>query len=522
MNQKPPRTVLKSLAVGLLLGAALAAVCVAGILVLTTLADLLLLLLFSFGMGGKVGVFGMLAWLVGLGVGLVLILGIVALAVRWALRRFARWHKDGWTWAAMGVGIAGAIALAFLFSPYWLKDTTTRLVTGESIANRASLPASEPEIRHMQTVVRPAADAGDALAQFELGMAQLHGAAGEKRDRETGTRWIRQAAAQPQGIEARLLLAVEQIAEPIPEIGRMRTSSDVDKKVEALLALRSTLPEQWQPVMLATVGILQQSSYRKDTPEDQAIRDRMIKIGAGGSRAFTVYAAQLEETTASSHEMRKEYAEADIAWQRALQGYAQAGAVFETERLQREMLPKRLRSLSVPAVDDNLLKPDAALSQRLWNFALTVDREQVHERTAGGDQELAKSAALLALEYSPNPAEIASVHPARVWSGDTWAYSRWLLALRHARGDCMAALELSEATKSWRRPGDQQPWTLLNYAWARAWAESAEQCARTDEERRQVREPLDHLIALSHYQGAAPGELENARAGVASMIAQLR
>jgi len=403
-----------------------------------------------------------------------------------------------------------------------VRETALQLATGHATADRSALPASEDERRHIKDTVRPAALAGDPVAQVELALALLRGAQGESRDAMAANEWIKRAAALPQGHEARLLLAVDSRSESLQPGARLLTEDDTAVRVNALRQLQTTLPTDWLPALLGTIGEAQRKHYGSH-PNDQAMRDAMFDAGSVGSRAFAVLAAQHDEDVAVSHDRQGQLEQSDAAWQRALAGYARAGALFEVARLRGEALPDRLRAL--PLVAEALVPmpaPNAQVADRLWRFAWLLGADPVHERASPGQRDLATALALLALERGPNAPEFAGVNPAQRWSVDPWALGRWLKVLRLARGDCAAAAELSDATRQRRRrasvDSDSPPASSLDLAWAVAWAEAGENCARTDDERRLARQRRESLAYLKF----APGELEAARAGAAAVTAALR
>jgi len=192
-------------------------------------------------------------------------------------------------------------------------------------------------------------------------------------------------------------------------------------------------------------------------------------------------------------------------------------------RFYDETLPERLLATPLPifpVARAHLV--DAMLSQRLWLFAQALGDDAAWDHARPGERDLAMVAALVALELAPAASTIAVVNPAQRWTTSPWAMGRWILALRYARGDCLAALELSDSTRFRRRPAvvnQPQPGaSTLDMAWAVAWMEVGETCASTDDERTQARVRRAQL----DYLRFTPGTLEKARAGVAATIAELR
>ncbi|MEO8674358.1 MAG: hypothetical protein ABI569_02200 [Casimicrobiaceae bacterium] len=440
---------------------------------------------------------------------------------RWILPMFFGQRRSGPGWSAFLLGLLLGIALALSMTPFAVWDMATLLTTGETIAARAPLPADEEELRRLRERVRPAAQAGDPAAQVELALALRRGAAGEARDREEAAVWTARAASHPEGFEARLLLALNTRAEPVPRGGRMAAESDSAVRVEALRRLRPRLPADWQPALLGTVGEVQRTHSGED-PDDQPMRDSMAEAGRAGSRAFAVLAAEYDEAMAIRDDRDGRIEQADAGWRRALEGYSIGGAAFEIARLRDETLPERLRTMADPPAGASGPASDAAVALRFWRFAWALDADYVDDRTAPKERDVASAMALLAMERSPDPAKIASLNPAKRWFSDPWAIGRWLLALRHARGDCAAALTLSDSTRNRRRPPvvGAPNWapSMLDFAWALAWLEAAERCALTDDERSLALERR-HLLEPLPFK---PGELASARAGVASTIATLR
>ena len=329
-------------------------------------------------------------------------------------------------------------------------------------------------------------------------------------------------AVHPEGPELALVAAVTRLAVPAGSPGRLLTKGDLQLQVDALRQLLPTVPPAWQAVVLGTMAELQRGNTG-GPPAEGPMSEALMDAGRAGSRAFLVLAAQHQEEIAQQLERNTAGASADVAWQRTLHAYAAAGATFEVARLYDESLPLRLRALPLPA--GPAAPPsatDAVLSQRLWLLAQALGDDAVWDRARLGERDLAMAASLVALELAPAAAPLALVNPAQRWSTSPWALGRWIMALRHARGDCLAALALSSAARQRRRPAtvnQPQPGaSSLDLAWAVAWTEAAESCARTEEERQQVIEQKAQL----DYLRFDPGVLDAARAGVAASLTVLR
>lgn len=520
MTRHRPPAFTSTFLIGALLGAASVAIVALSILAVTMLGWVPLIVLLSF-VGDSGG--SMLPLLVILPVALLLAGLLVMAAMRWALIRFARWPKGPRTYIGMAVGCAVSIALAIVFAPTTLKDMAARITTGESLAQRAALPATDAEMLHMRTSVRPAAEAGNAQAQFELGMALLHGSDGERPDRTAALQWIAASAAQPAGVEARLLQAVERTASlQTPSSGQLRVDRRV--KAAALLALQPTLPAAWQPVMLGAAAQLQDRSDAPTQPTPDTV-DAYRAAALAGSAAFAVQVAIYDEAAARNADAEGRTGDADAHFARALEGYARAGADYEVARLQHHQ-PQRAPATTDTPLARHRIQPDAALSQRLLHLANLLDRDAVQTRVGEGHRELAMSAALMAFESSPDPAAFGDLNPTQRWKAPEGPFARWWQALLHARGDCMAALELSELTRSWEGPPviDRQgmPTTPLDDAWAMAWAERAARCAAPGEQAQQVARRINDLKALIPYRRIPVTQLDAARAGANAMVEGLR
>lgn len=383
-------------------------------------------------------------------------------------------------WSAAVIGAATSSALGLWLAPAEITSAARQFATGETAQQRAARPAVQARQQRLQAILD----------------------------------------AAPGGPEAMLLAAVDRVAAPIPTPGRQLGGDDVKMRVAALRGLQTTLPPEWQPVLIGTLAEVQQYHYGPH-PDDEGRREALAEGGRAGSRALTLLAAENEEGIADYLDRGGEQQLADKAWQRALEGYATAGAAFEVARLSDETLPKRLGAIQAPAAAQ-FPGIDAAFSKRLWVFAQALGDDDAYPHARPGQRDLALMSALIALERAPDAPLVALRNPAQRWSTGPWAMGRWVLALRHARGDCLAALELSNATRHRRRPAvvnqSQPPASTLDMAWAVAWMEAGEACARSDEELRQVRE---HRATLAYIR-FAPGELEAARAGVSATIAVLR
>lgn len=506
----------RSILLGFLAGAGAVAVVAVVVLAMAAVAAAPLLILIAMGFGG------MSKTLLLLFAALVVAV-VTPFLARWIWRRIAgggffrqRRSALGWVAVAAGALVGGAACVAVIPEP--ARNNLVEFVTGERPGARAPLPATDAERERLAERVRPAALAGDPAAQVELGLALQYAAGGESRDLDEAAVWIKRAAAHPQGYEGRLLVAVNRMAEPVPRSGRIVTDGDFAVKIAALRRLAPDLPPDWQPVLLGIVGAMPcpQSHYGCDSHSG---RDALTDAGRAGSRAYTVHAAELEEAAATKDEGNGHLEQAAAGWRRAQHGYATAGAFYEVARLRYETLPERLEEFPDPPPVAAWPAPDAELAQRFWRLAWALDAEYVHERAPHGHQEVAGAMALLAMERAPDATPIASLDPARRWSRN--APGRFLLMLRHARGNCSAAVEVSDSIRSRRRSGFsnvKERVSMHDMAWALAWAEVAERCADSEELRKYAGERRLALEAMY----VDKDDLEQARAGVAATIAAMR
>ncbi len=328
-------------------------------------------------------------------------------------------------------------------------------------------------------------------------------------------------AAHPEGPEAALIAAVDRTATPVPRPGRQLDDADLQARLDALQQLLPTIPPGWQTVVLGTMAEIQRGHIAGPTTQGPLAKAQ-LEASRTGSRAMLILHAQLQEQIAHYAEKAEETALADAAWQRALQAYIAAGAAFDVARFYDETLPQRLRNVPIPVLSvASSPSVDAVLAQRLESFARALGDDMAWDSARPGARDLALVAALVALELSPAPSAIAGINPAQRWVQSPWALARWILALRHARGDCMAALELSDALGHRRRilvNASDTTASELDLAWATAWMEAAGACASTENERAQVQMRKSELA----YLRFAPGALEAARTGVATTVAGLR
>jgi hypothetical protein len=476
-------------------------------------------------------------------------------------RRLAR--SDYFAWPRLNserigysLGVLSGVAIAFALVPTSLKDDAVHHFTGTKPSDSAPLPASDVERQRLAERVRPAALAGDPAAQVELGLALQYGAAGEPRDMRKAGEWIRRAAGHAQGYEGKLVLAASRLAEPVPSPGRMLTDADAASQVAALRRIAPELPSDWHPVLVGTIADVLPQHYGGTHPDDQDTRDALSEAGRVGGRAYAVKAAGLDEAIATGHERaaaraqargaraaRKasatgtedsdaetvaaasavaiESGRAAAAWRRAQQGYASAGAIYEVERLRIETDPDRLEAFPDPPPVRAWPPPDAGLAERLKRFAWALEADYTTQRTPHELRSLARAAALAAVEREPDPGSLAGFYPARDWMNGEGAVGRFLLALRHARGDCAAALELSNKTRFRRQTGFSNitpKVSMHDMSWALAWAESAERCAVAEELRTEAGQ---RRLALQGMY-IDKQDMASARAGVVATIAALR
>lgn len=509
-----PRTRARALLVGLLIGVAgsLAAGALMALLILKG-ASLLLALLSGFNRS-------MLLTLAVAAIALVVFGVLAVLGIDWMLRHSRHLRRDRWASASMVLGAVLVPALALVLTPEHLRNEVRAAVTGQRPPPRA-LAATEAEQRHLREVLRPAAEAGDARAQFRLGIALRYGLGGAPVDHAEEARWIRRAMDRPDGAEARLLIAVERMAPP--DMARVVSAEDRQAKVQALRNLPEAQSPAWRPLVLGTIAGVQRVSHPGDTRADTPMHDAWAEAGRAGSRAAAVLAAGLYEQMALRPDRSASDDEIAANWHRALDGYARAGSLYDLRRLQREGLEPQPRATPTPEARP-WHAPDATRSQRLRELAETLDGDNVpRDRIPSGDLDLANAAALLAIELAPDPAALAGM---RAMHGGILerihALQRWLLALRHARGDCMAALALSRQLKSWEAPDWNTPITTLRSAWAMAWAESAQRCARSDEQRAEAAHQLHTIGLFIDTDHTTEQEIEAARADLATLLAELR
>jgi hypothetical protein len=381
---------------------------------------------------------------------------------------------------AQVLGMAAGLVLTAWALPTPITSSARQFLTGQTAAERAARPAVEARSRRLEAVL----------------------------------------AGHPDGPEALLLKAVNRVAKPLPAGGGQLSNADLQARADALRALAPALPPHWQAVALGTAAEQLRGRSGVDTT-DASVGQALVEAGRVGSRAFRVLGAQELERIAARREAKGPSRQADEAWQQALDSYAAAGADYEVARLYDEALPERLRTLPLPPRAP-APTADAALAQRLWTFAQALGDDAAWDIARPGERDLALATTLVALELAPEASPLATVNPAQRWTLAPSAISRWLLSLRHARGDCLAALALADATRQRLRDvgvGRSQPGgSSLDLAWATVLAESAQACVRTEEERVRVREYRAQL----DYLNFEPGVLDAARAGLAAGVQGLR
>jgi hypothetical protein len=460
-----------------------AGVAVVALLVVATALALngSLLVIIQTGFGGS-------GWLTALLVvgGMLAALGAAALVGRLLRRRWLpllRTRLSGGVagWLGMVAGAVLGLCLGAWMVPEPIASSAREFLTGESARQRAERPVTQAIQQRLQLLL----------------------------------------AAHPEGPEAALIAAVNRTATPVPRPGRQLDGADLRARLDALQQLLPTVPPGWQTVVLGTMAEIQRG-HIAGSPTHGPLAKAQLEASRTGSRAMLVLSAQLQEEIAHYAEKAGEAALADAAWQRALQAYMAAGAAFEVARFYDEALPERLRNVPVPVWSIAPSPPvDSVLAQRLASFAQALGDDMAWDSARPGARDLAVVAALVALELSPAPSAMALSNPAQRWAQSPWALARWILALRHARGDCMAALELSQALGQRRRvlvSWENTTASELDLAWAVAWMEAGGVCASSDEERAQVQMRKSQL----DYLRFAPGALEAARSGVAATVAGLR
>lgn len=509
MPQSPNRGFLQALASGLFLGIlfalGFAVVVMAGAIVVA----FPILLVVGLGFGSLDRLLGMLVLLAAGGL---LGLALIGFLATWILRRFARVEKTPAVWAGLAGGLALALVGTFLLAPEPVRDSASTFFTGQSLAQRRPLPSTPEETRHLREVIRPQAAAGDAHAQFVLAMALMHGASGEDRDPQAAMRYLRESSSQPDGIEARLALAVRTRLESPFRGGHVLSAQEIGAKVDALLAERPALPAGWQPVVLGTAALLRQGGYDGGGKSMQVLLE---EAGAAGSRLFLVYAGQMHEEAAAWIDRSGRDPAARTALQQAVDAYARAGDVFELERLREHPAGGELRFPETlpPALPR---QPDPVLSSRLAEFAALLGARSVAARAAAGDKQLATTAALVAIERADDPLAFRGQDPVGTWlaGADRSPLERWLLILRHAHGDCAPALMLADL-----------PWRAVTRSGrirSLAWAERAAACATAPDERRRAEDLIQNMRGLSQMAPIQRAEVVARAAAIEAMLESLR
>ena len=484
MNPDPssPRSLWVSLALGFTVGAAAAAVLALLVIALSLSAGgaLMVVILVAFGRSG------LLAALLLAGA-VLLALVLAAVVLRAVVGRIvpvmrSQFGAGGGRVQLMAqvLGMAAGLALTALALPAPITASARQFLSGQTAAERAARPAIDARSRRLEAVL----------------------------------------AGHPDGPEALLLKAVNRVVTPLPAGGGQLSDADLHARADALSALAPALPPHWQAVALGTAA---EQLRGRSTGEaaDAAVSQALLAAGRAGSRAFRLLGAQELERIAARHETKGPSRQADEAWQQALDSYAAAGADYEVARLYDEALPERLRTLPLPPRPP-ALTPGAALAQRLWTFAQALGDDAGWDVARPGERDLALATALVAMELAPEASPLAQVNPAQRWMLTPRAMGRWILSLRHARGDCLASLALADAIRQRRRDvgvGRSQPGaSSMDLAWAVALAEAAQTCVRTEDERAKVREYQAQLDYLSF----APGVLDAARVGLAELVQGLR
>ncbi len=484
MNRVPssPRSLWVSLALGFAVGASAAAVLALLVIAFSLGAGsaLMVVIQIAFGRSGLLTAL-LLCGAVLLALGLaVLVLRGVARCIVPVMRRQVGAGGGRLPWVAQGLGMLTGLALTAWALPTPIVASAQQFLTGQSAAQRAARPALDARTQRLESL----------------------------------------RAGQPDGPESLLLKAVNRVDASLPPGGGQLSNADLLSRAHALQALAPSLPPHWQAVALGTAGEQLRGSNTGEATGLSAAQ-AFLAAGQAGSRAFRLLGAQELEVVAARHEAKGRSRQADEAWQQALAQYAAAGANYELARLYDEALPERLRTLPWPPRPPAPML-DGAAAPRMWAWAQALGDDAAWDMARPGERDLALATALVAMELSPEASPLALVNPARRWTLAPSPMSRWILSLRHARGDCLAALALADAIRQRPRYADvgrSQPGaSSLDMAWAVALAEAAQTCAQTDEERATVSEYRAQL----EYLRFPPGVLEAARAAVAELVQGLR
>jgi TPR repeat protein len=253
----------------------------------------------------------------------------------------------------MAGGAIGVLACSLIVNTWWQKANPP---SADDIARRSPLPHTDSDAAELRDRWMPAAERGEAYAQFVVGEAYANGLMGLGPNASQARDWLKKSAAKGDA-DATLSLIV---AERTGSLGdRQQFEND-----PAFIAYAQQQPG-WRA---AAVHLMLADTARKtsegSTSPDQIHRDWLRKAAQGGSRyaAFRLGRA-FEFNRSPEGRMEPDFPQA-IAW------YQAASAYFEIERLIQDT---ELKAES-PAVVVNTKAPSADECDRLKRRAAMVDQ----------------------------------------------------------------------------------------------------------------------------------------------------
>jgi TPR repeat protein/NADH:ubiquinone oxidoreductase subunit 6 (subunit J) len=253
----------------------------------------------------------------------------------------------------MAGGAIGVLACSLIVNTWWQKANPP---SADDIARQSPLPHTDRDAAELRDRWRPAAERGDAYAQFVVGEAHANGLMGLSPSAPQARDWLKKSAAKGDA-DAMLSLI---IAERTGSLGD-RQQFDNDP---AFIAYAQQQPG-WRA---AAVHLMLADTARKtsegSTSPDQIHRDWLRKAAQGGSRHAAFRLGRAFELKRSPEGRNAPDIAQAIAW------YQVAGANLEIERL----VQTTEFNAGPPAIVVDAKGPSADECDRLKRRAAMVDQ----------------------------------------------------------------------------------------------------------------------------------------------------
>ena len=390
--------------------------------------------------------------------------------------------STGVRWVGMVVGVTVGTLSAYALLPAGAQTNLTDALRGSAKRDWVALPASPEHIAQLATQIRPAAELGDAFAQWQLSEAYRNGSFGLTVDLAMAKKWLDLSAAAGE-FDALLTQAVHARSPTTIAAAHTRTDSERHYVTAALQDLIARAPDARLPALLWLISEQSKTTAAMSAQADAAALEALSKAARLGSGFATARVAKaLERWDAVA----------------ALAMYERADLIVDTDRMWQALADnadtERLNQLR--GMKNSPLARDAVSLQKMIVRANIVGaRDRLGAPNGGYPNTLARidaqAHALMAIEQSgfTLPPQAVLLHAASAAVGAAPALSRALephsdyagpepefyAFARALRGDCEAAFRAGSFIRDNTRV-DRATAFEASFAWSAAFFRLAANC----------------------------------------------